>query len=835
MTVESKESFQGLRSRAEALLDLSHDPHSKLLHKDVQALIHDLSVHQIELEMQNEELQQAQREIQEARDEYLKLYNHSPTGYLSLDGQGLILKHNQTFAVLIGNPGLVAIGVSLVSLMFAEDRDIFLARYRAFYKNPQEKNIDVRLKRSDGSLSWVRLSGRLDSRLSNSGETRECLLVTVADINSEKHIEKAMIDNLQFVNTLLDTVPSPIFYKDASCRYMGCNRAYTEMTGFSPEYLRGKTFFDIADSVELADNFHDNDMELLQNPGIKIYEHRMQVASGEYRDFVFYKSTYLDALGGVAGLVCIKLDITDRKHLENKLQQSHDLLNSLSRQVPGIIYQYQLFPDGRSCFPFASDAIFDMYEVTTEEVREDATPVFNNLHPDDLEMVSESIMKSASTLEPWECDYRVRLPQKGVRWRHGFSRPQKLDDGSILWHGFINDITAQKQLELELANARDAAESANRAKSQFLANMSHEIRTPMNGVIGMTQLLEFTDLSDEQLDYVDALKVSGNNLLSLVNDILDLSKIEAEKITIEPVEFNLRRAIDEVYKIQKSAIFDKKLAFNITIDEKIPSLLRGDQQRVKQIIHNLLGNAVKFTKLGGITIAAQLLERHHGSLIIQISVTDTGIGISAEALDKIFKPFVQEDGSTTRQFGGTGLGLTISRRLTELMGGYISVESIQGFGSSFILQLPFEISTRQNCADIASHITLPVWDGPSLRILFVEDNPVNMKFGTVLLSKHGHEVVIAENGKECLQALGQGEFDLVLMDIQMPVMNGDETLREIRVKEEKTSSHQKVIALTAYALRGEKERFLRDGFDGYLSKPLEQQELFNEMKRVMSL
>ena len=225
----------------------------------------------------------------------------------------------------------------------------------------------------------------------------------------------------------------------------------------------------------------------------------------------------------------------------------------------------------------------------------------------------------------------------------------------------------------------------------------------------------------------------------------------------------------------------------------------------------------------------------YGSCIIQISVTDTGVGIAAEALEKIFNPFVQEDGSTTRQFGGTGLGLTICRRLAELMGGYISVESSQGVGSSFIVSIPFTIPTIQHTTEMLPLMTSPVWDGPSLRILLVEDNPVNLKFATVLLGKHGRHVVTAENGRESLEALEKGEFDLVLMDIQMPVMNGEEALRAIRAKEAGTTAHLKVIALTAHALRDEKERFLSEGFDGYLSKPMERGELIAEMKRVMHL
>ena len=312
------EAFQGLRSRAEALLAQSNDPRTNLLHKDVQTLIHDLSVHQIELEMQNEELLQAQNKLQQAKDKFQNLYNHAPVGYLSLDAYGMILQHNQTFGIMLDTPGSVAIGSPFSSFMISEDRDIFLARYRAFFNKPEEKNIDVRLSRADGSLLWVRLSGRRDVRDSDSQESRECLLLTVADINSEKQNEKAMVDNLQFVTTLLDTVPSPIYYKDASCRYLGCNRAYTQMTGFSSEHLRGKTFFDIAASPELAANYHARDQDLLQNPGIQIFENRVQVAPGKFRDFEYNKSTFRDAAGTIAGLVCVKLDITERKRAEEE-------------------------------------------------------------------------------------------------------------------------------------------------------------------------------------------------------------------------------------------------------------------------------------------------------------------------------------------------------------------------------------------------------------------------------------------------------------------------------------------------------------------------------------
>jgi CheY-like chemotaxis protein len=259
----------------------------------------------------------------------------------------------------------------------------------------------------------------------------------------------------------------------------------------------------------------------------------------------------------------------------------------------------------------------------------------------------------------------------------------------------------------------------------------------------------------------------------------------------------------------------------------------GDQLRVKQILLNLVGNAGKFTAQGNITVSAQLLEQHDTSLLVQISVRDTGIGISPESLEKIFMPFTQEDGATTRKYGGTGLGLTISRRLAELLGGTISVESTQGTGSCFTVTLPFVVGTNTNLPQSSPSTTISFADDPPLRVLLVDDDQVNIAFSASLLKKLGHSVTTAENGRQCLAELEKGVFDIVLMDVQMPVMNGEEALHDIRTQERGTAAHLPVIALTAYSMRGEKERLLKEGFDGYVSKPLYINELVKEMKGAL--
>jgi CheY-like chemotaxis protein len=362
--------------------------------------------------------------------------------------------------------------------------------------------------------------------------------------------------------------------------------------------------------------------------------------------------------------------------------------------------------------------------------------------------------------------------------------------------------------------------------------MSHEIRNPMNGILGMTQLLEMTELTEEQQEFVAALKLSGKNLISLINDILDLSKIEAGKITLESAEFSLQHCIDHVVLMQKSVIFGKGLTLDLEVSEEIPQIILGDQFRVKQILHNLLGNAVKFTSHGGITISAQLLELKDSSLLVQLTVQDSGIGISPENFDKIFKPFVQEDGSITRKYGGTGLGLAISRSLAELMDGNISVESTTDAGSCFKVTLPFAVVKESSTTEESPKKTIVSCADSPLRILLVEDDQVSITFETLLLRKLGHDVVAVKSGTECLTALEQGTFDIVLMDISMPEMNGEDALREIRRNEQNTPLHQMVIALTAYTLRGDKERFMEAGFDGYVSKPMAIVELVREMERL---
>ena len=281
-------------------------------------------------------------------------------------------------------------------------------------------------------------------------------------------------------------------------------------------------------------------------------------------------------------------DLKTMKHLQVRLQESHNLLNTLSQQIPGMIYQFSLQPDGSSCFPYVSDGMQELYGMQPDTVKQSAQPFWNSIHPDDVAMVRNSLHDSATTLKPWELGFRIITPQKGIRWHYGFARPERLPDGSTLWHGFINDISPLKELEAELIAARNAADAANQSKSEFLANMSHEIRTPLNGIIGMLQLLHFTPLGKEQQEYLQAIDISATSLLAIINDILDLSKIEAGKVELEETTFSLHSCIHDVLLMQRSKAFEKGLQTDTCIAPDLPEKVCGDQLRVKQVLLNLL-------------------------------------------------------------------------------------------------------------------------------------------------------------------------------------------------------------------------------------------------------
>ncbi len=396
----------------------------------------------------------------------------------------------------------------------------------------------------------------------------------------------------------------------------------------------------------------------------------------------------------------------------------------------------------------------------------------------------------------------------------------------------IKDVTERKDFERELFAAKEAAECATRAKSEFLANMSHELRTPMNGVLGMMQLLQGTPLDAEQAEYVKIAMFSGKCLLNIISDILDLSKIEAEKFSLTEEQLDLNEILRNTLAVIRPQADSKGLSLEGRLGDGVPRSCFGDGHRLKQVLFNLIGNAVKFTEKGQIRVEVEALanEMNNGKAQLLFTISDTGIGIAPEKMGDIFEPFTQADASSTKKYQGVGLGLGISKRLIELMGGGISVVSDPGLGTSVYFTLKFGLADKpEETFSLPENFKRP--DNEGLRILLAEDDPTNRHTLQCVLDKLGHNVVCAANGKEVLDALaGSDDFDLALMDMRMPVMDGIETVQAIR-RLPPPKGVMPLVAVTAHAMAGDRERFMASGLDGYLSKPVSLGDLSQILER----
>ncbi len=725
-----------------------------------------------------------------------------------------------------------------------------------------------------------------DLRINPLFDRREVLrgrMVILHEVTERKQVREALQESEEKYRTLIDNLQDGAFIiQDGKMQFV--NEAFAKIADYTVEEVIGVDFQQL---IAPQDRAMVSERYRRRQRGEDVpgeYEFQILHKDGITTSTVNIKAEVVNYRGRIASMGTIR-DVTERKQAQQSLEQRAaqlSTLNRIGRHIASILNPQELFQHAvdlvQEELGYLQAAVLLVDEETGYLYVAAATENFWDIIPDNYHQPvgKGAIGKAAATGETVLINdsYTDPIPYRVGDWLSpsSLSAPIKIggkvvgvlevesaifyafDENDIividtmadqiavaienarLYEAVQDELAERKRTEEELQEAKEAAEAASRAKSAFLATMSHEIRTPMNGVIGMTSLLMDTELTAEQQDFVDTIRTSGNTLLRLIDDILDLSRIEAERTDLENEPFGLLDCVESAVSLLRPKADEKGLALDYQIDARVPEYIWGDMARLRQILVNLLGNSIKFTKKGDVSllVMAQPLDQRastEGEEVWEIffSVKDTGIGIPSDRLDNIFDPFTQVDASITRQYGGTGLGLAISQRLAEMMGGRMWVESELGIGSTFYFTIQGELAPTSAMEPEDRKLQPPQFDAGMaerlpLRILLVEDNLVNQKLTLRLLERLGYEADLAVNGVEALEGLQQQPYDLVLMDVQMPEMDGLEATRRIR-QGIAADEQPQIVAITANAMKEDRERYLALGMDDYLSKPIRVAEL----------
>lgn len=935
---------------------------------------------------------EAERQLQQSRDQFYSLVESIPgVTYRARPQQPreLLFISDQCLSVLGIEAGdLLRQQTSLLAWIHPDDVARYELEVDAAVHTGMGWSLDYRLIDISGSAIWVHERGRAHYDEQGLAVYLEGFIL---DVSSEIEAQMLIQRQVQALTALSEIASNTALDLDAqihgalalACQHLLMNAGYVAIKrrdSFQIQWLinENNPTLQLGKTISTENSLA---AELFECSDVVACE---QVWCSPLRECVEYQQHELESVIGsalqvdakdVGVIVFVAPEVRERvfdnsdkmfvrlvgRWIASLLEQRHSEMQllKLTQQVPGMVYQYRRWPSGRHIFPYCSAGVDALLGLAPNDLSQDATAFFKQIEPSDLQGFMAAIDLSATSLQEWRYQFRLNDSKLSLRWLEGQAMPEAMDDGSVLWHGFIRDITTQKLTELELhdnearlrslfalspvgivltdlanatildanqsiaqitqyptdtlhnlswhqilatthhgqldtirtqlleqgrygpldlellradgqlcpvaiagiritdshgrelvwtivedisqrkqteqalRHAKDLAETTAQLKSMFLANMSHEIRTPMNGLLGMLDLLSRSALSTRQLHQLTVAIRSGQSLLAIINDILDFSKIDAGKLSLECVRFDLVQLIQDCETTFRLACEQKDLQFVLALPTSFPQWVHGDPYRIRQVLNNLLNNAVKFTEHGAITLTFTVHQHQH-QLWCEFAIADTGIGIAEEHQTQLFSAFMQADSSTTRRFGGTGLGLAISHQLVQLMDGDIRVDSQLNHGSTFYVRLRLQLASEPSSVDAPSQLNTALYQGT---VLLVEDNPINAEVAIMMLAELGLHTLHVWNGREAIEHLQRAHqpYCIIFMDCLMPILDGYRCTQAIRAGEagERWQTIP-VVALTANAFNEERAKCVASGMTDYLSKPLQINTLSSLLARYLT-
>ena len=769
---------------------------------------------------------QAEAAVQEGMERYRMLFHQSPLGIFHYDRAGVILDLNEHFAAIIGAPRQELIGFDMLNRLQNERLASAL-----------RESLDGRSSEYEGDYHSV--LGRRETHVrvlfrGMAGADGALLggLGLVEDISARWEAEEARLESESRFRAITESAQDAILMMDSGGRIAFWNPAAERIFGYSEDEAVGRDLHELLAPGHYIPAYREASPAFMETGQGLAMGRTLDMTARRKDGEEFPVSLSLSSLEmrGQRYAVGIVRDITERKRAEQALVESQAQLQAMADSVPAEVAQV----DARERYVFVNKAYREWYGLAQDQFI--GRTVRETLGEERYALVGDSIRRVLAG-EMHSRQFLFRMPDGESRYGMGHYIPIFGRNREVAGYYLMGqDITDLKILEKDILHARDVAQAANQAKSEFLANMSHEIRTPLNGILGMLQLLQAENPTSQQEEYIGLGLRSGQRLTNLLSDILDLTKIEAGRLPIVEKPFapgHLTAVLRETFE---AVAAEKKIRLFTALAPSLPAVILGDEMRITQILTNLVGNAFKYTARGEVAVSLDFLPAEapgRGRLLIRVK--DTGIGIPEKKLTNIFESFVQVDGSHTRAYEGAGLGLSIVHRLATLMDGTVSVESQVGRGSTFTCDLA--CGTTQNLAAEERQGTMPSMPHPleGLCVLLAEDDETNALALSTLLRKSGGQVTIASNGTEALALLSANDFDIILMDVQMPVMDGVEAARIIRDQSQfGAKAAIPIVAVTAYAMAGDREKFLSLGLDDYISKPVNMGELQQVISRVLT-